>query len=131
MVRADHPNAHVRADGIGHGEEPPSLPCSAARKSRAFTVHSPRRLVGHTAPMAVEKILQEALALPVKERSELAAALLRSIEPEDDEVLTEAEWEAAWAAELARRAKDIDEGRAQLIPAEEVFAELRARFPPR
>jgi putative addiction module component (TIGR02574 family) len=81
--------------------------------------------------MAVEKILQEALALPVKERSELAAALLRSIEPEDDEVLTEAEWEAAWAAELARRAKDIDEGRAQLIPAEEVFAELRARFPPR
>lgn len=81
--------------------------------------------------MAVEKILQEALALPAKERGELAAALLRSIEPEDTEALTEAEWEKAWAAEAARRLKNLDEGRTRAIPAEEVFAKLRARFPHR
>ena len=81
--------------------------------------------------MAFDTVLQQALALPAKERSELASALLRSIEPDDAEVLTEAEWEEAWTAELNRRAKEIDEGRAQLIPAEEVFAELQARFPSR
>jgi putative addiction module component (TIGR02574 family) len=81
--------------------------------------------------MAIESVLQQALALPAKERGELAAALLRSIEPADAEGLTEGEWEAAWAAELNRRAKEVDEGRAELIPHEEVFAELRARFPPR
>ena len=53
--------------------------------------------------MAVDKILQEALALPVEERSQLAAALLRSIEPDDAEVLSEAEWNAAWSAELELR----------------------------
>lgn len=78
--------------------------------------------------MAIEKVLQEALALPAKERNELASALLRSIEPDDAEVLTEEEWEKAWAAELNRRMKEIDEGRAELIPHEQVFTELLSRF---
>ena len=81
--------------------------------------------------MAFDEVLQKALALSAEERDKLAAALLRSLEPDDAEVLTEAEWNEAWAAELNRRAQEIDEGRAQLFPAEEVFAELRARFPPR
>lgn len=86
--------------------------------------------------MALESVLQQALALPADERSELVEALLRSLEsePEDeseDEGETSPEWDEAWAAELNRRAKEIDEGRARLIPHDEVFAELRARFPPR
>ena len=81
--------------------------------------------------MAIEKVLEQALALPREDRARLAAALLESLEPDDGEVLTEAEWEAAWAAEIERRMKEVDEGRARLIPAEEVFAELQARFPPR
>ena len=82
--------------------------------------------------MALESVLQQALALPADERSELVEALLRSLESVDEgEDETSPEWNDAWAAELNRRAKEIDEGRARLIPHDEVFAELRARFPPR
>lgn len=81
--------------------------------------------------MAVEKILQEALALPREDRARVMEALQESLEPEDTEALTEAEWEKAWAAEAARRLKNLDEGRTRAIPAEEVFAKLRARFPHR
>jgi putative addiction module component (TIGR02574 family) len=74
--------------------------------------------------MAVEKVLQEALALPSEDRARLLEALQESLEPDE-------EWGKAWAAEVARRVKDLDEGRTRAIPAEEVFAKLRARFPPR
>jgi putative addiction module component (TIGR02574 family) len=74
--------------------------------------------------MAVEKVLQEALALPSEDRARLLEALQESLEPDE-------EWGKAWAAEVARRAKDLDDGRTRAIPAEEVFAKLRARFPPR
>jgi Putative addiction module component len=58
--------------------------------------------------------------------AEIAASARRSTGGRSDE-----EWEKAWAAEIERRMKEVDEGRARLIPHEEVFAELRARFPPR
>ncbi len=74
--------------------------------------------------MLFEQILQEALALSREDRMSLVDALQESLEPDK-------EWERAWAAEVKRRMKEVDEGRARLIPAEEVFAELRARFPPR
>lgn len=48
-----------------------------------------------------------------------------------EKVLPDDEWEKAWAAETRRRVKDLDEGRTRAISAEEVFAKLRARFPPR
>jgi putative addiction module component (TIGR02574 family) len=80
--------------------------------------------------MAMASVLQQALALPAEERSELVEALLRSLESEDEGEPSPG-WDEAWAAELNQRAKEIDEGRARLIPHEEVFAELRARFPPR
>jgi putative addiction module component (TIGR02574 family) len=73
---------------------------------------------------AVEKVLQEALALPREDRARLLEALQESLEPDE-------EWEKAWAAEIQRRKRAVDEGRARLIPHEEVFAEHRARFPPR
>lgn len=74
--------------------------------------------------MAVEKIVQEALALPSEERARVLEALQESLQPDE-------EWERAWATEVKRRAKDLDEGRSRAIPAEEVFAKLRAQFPPR
>ena len=73
--------------------------------------------------MAADKILRDALALPPDERERIATVLLDSLSPE--------EWEHAWAAEAERRVKDLDEGRTRAIPGEEVFAKLRARFPPR
>ena len=73
--------------------------------------------------MAADKILREALALSPDERERIATVLLDSLPPE--------EWEQAWVAESERRVKDLDEGRTRAIPGEEVFAKLRARFPPR
>jgi putative addiction module component (TIGR02574 family) len=86
--------------------------------------------------MALESVLQQALALPANERGELVEALLRSLEeegsddPEDEGEISLA-WAEAWAAELDRRAKQVDEGRLRLIPHDEVAAWTRARFPSR
>lgn len=74
--------------------------------------------------MAIEKVLQEVLALSREDRERLRDALQESLEPDE-------EGEKAWAAEVERRMKAVDEGRARLIPHEEVLAELRARFPAR
>lgn len=46
-----------------------------------------------------QKVLHEALRLELSERAELAAALLASLDGEPDEAV-----EAAWAAEIERRA---------------------------
>jgi putative addiction module component (TIGR02574 family) len=46
------------------------------------------------------KILKDALGLPVQDRADLIAELLASLEGEADEDV-----EAAWAAELERRAR--------------------------
>jgi len=67
----------------------------------------------------------EALALPSPERAELAALLIASLE--DDLYDDRAEVERAWDEEIRRRLAELDAGLAELIPADEVFAELRAR----
>ena len=64
-------------------------------------------------------VLEAALALPEAEREELVERLLDSVEAPDA-------LSPAWAAEVDRRLKEIDEGRAVLIPGEQVFAEIRA-----
>jgi putative addiction module component (TIGR02574 family) len=74
---------------------------------------------------AFEALLDQALQLGDEERGELAARLLRSLEPDDDDGLTSSEWDAAWAAEIDRRVREIREGRVQLVDGDEVMAELR------
>jgi putative addiction module component (TIGR02574 family) len=81
--------------------------------------------------MAIEKVLQEALALSPEDRGRLVGALLRSLEPEDpedEEALTETEWEMVWTAELDRRLRDFDEGRTKGVPYEQAMAQIRARL---
>jgi len=46
---------------------------------------------------------------------------------EDEIVDDPVEVERAWDAEIRRRLAELDAGTAEFIPAEEVFAELRAR----
>ena len=74
---------------------------------------------------AFETLLDQALQLAEEERGELAARLLRSLEPEDGDAPTTQEWEAAWSAELDRRVREVREGRVQLVDGDEVMAELR------
>ncbi len=57
------------------------------------------------------KLLDEALRLPVEARAAMAGSLLESLDQTVDE-----DSEAAWAAEIARRVKEINEGKAKLIP---------------
>ena len=69
-------------------------------------------------------ILKKALALPPEARAAIADSLLESLEPSppDDGI------EQAWAEEIKRRLEDVDSGRVQLIPYEEVRRRLLARL---
>jgi putative addiction module component (TIGR02574 family) len=63
--------------------------------------------------------LDEALTLPAKARAKLAAELLRSLYDEDDAELDQAEYDAAWGEEIARRVKELDDGVVEAVPWEE------------
>ena len=67
----------------------------------------------------IEELSSQARTLPPADRVRLAEELLASVREPDDEV------EAAWDEEIRIRIADIDSGTARLIPAEEVFAEVR------
>ncbi len=64
-----------------------------------------------------EEIEAEGLNLPRDQRAQLAEALITSLD-EDVEV------EHAWAEEVARRLADVRAGTVQLIPTEDVYADL-------
>lgn len=69
----------------------------------------------------IEDLYREAVELSESERAELAGLLLESLETEPD-----ADVEAAWAEEIERRVRDIDEGKVETVPWDEVRAELHA-----
>lgn len=71
--------------------------------------------------MDTTTIEQEALHLPVSERAKLAHKLLLSLEN-----MSDSEIEEAWLDEAERRTSEIDQGKIQLIPAEEVSKKARA-----
>ena len=71
--------------------------------------------------MTIEQIGREALKLPAEERSRLADLLLVSLPP-DSQV------ENAWREEIARRCQEIDDGTAELVPADQVFSSVRSSF---
>jgi putative addiction module component (TIGR02574 family) len=72
----------------------------------------------------VSELLKKALALPAETRAALAESLLESLdeEPVDEGV------EAAWSEEIKRRIEEIDSGKVQMIPYEEVRRRLAARL---
>jgi putative addiction module component (TIGR02574 family) len=67
----------------------------------------------------VDELSRKARALPPEDRVRLAEELLATVQEVDAEV------EQAWDAEIRRRIAEIDSGTAKLVPAEEVFAEVR------
>jgi putative addiction module component (TIGR02574 family) len=74
--------------------------------------------------LTLESLKSQLGALPSRDRAELAQFLIDSLESGSD-----ADTEAAWEAELAHRVADIRAGRVDGKPADQVFAELRERFP--
>ena len=75
---------------------------------------------------AFDSLLTQALQLPEEERWKLVTQLLRSLEPDDGNQVTDSAWEAAWAAEIDRRMLDVQEGRVELIDSDQADAEIRA-----
>lgn len=71
--------------------------------------------------MEPKSVEQEALSMPPKERAKLAQKLLLSLE-----TLSEEELEQAWLVEANRRARELDCGEVQPVPAEEVRRKARA-----
>jgi putative addiction module component (TIGR02574 family) len=70
--------------------------------------------------MTKEQILNEAMALQPRERDEVAEALWQSGAP--------GELSPEQSAEIRRRIEDLDSGRVQPIPGDDVMQELRKRF---
>jgi putative addiction module component (TIGR02574 family) len=65
-----------------------------------------------------EELELAVLSLPAGDRARLARRLIESLDQDADV-------EAAWDEEIARRVARIEAGEAELVPAEEVFAEAR------
>jgi putative addiction module component (TIGR02574 family) len=68
-----------------------------------------------------ERLLQEAMQLSSDERELLAIELFASLEKEPG-------YDEAWEAEIERRIKEIDDGTVEMIPGEQVMAELQERL---
>jgi putative addiction module component (TIGR02574 family) len=68
---------------------------------------------------AAKEIVEAALKLDPQGRAEVAEEILQSLADSNYGELS-----PAWEQELERRARDIEEGRAELVPAEQVFAEI-------
>ena len=68
----------------------------------------------------VDEITLKARSLPAEDRARLAEDLLSSLQEDHDLAI-----EAAWDTEIRRCLDEVEAGTAKLIPAAEVFAEVR------
>jgi putative addiction module component (TIGR02574 family) len=72
----------------------------------------------------VSEVLEKALALSTQDRGLIIDRLIESLdnEPAEESV------EQAWSEEIKRRVEDIQSGRVEMIPGEEVHRRLLARL---
>ena len=73
--------------------------------------------------LLLQEVENKALGLSAEERAQLAHELIVSL---DDAV--DKEVEIAWDAEIERRVKEIKSGEAKGRPAEDILAEIRAKY---
>jgi putative addiction module component (TIGR02574 family) len=69
------------------------------------------------------KIIEDALTLPPEDRARVAAALIESLDADEDP-----DAERAWATEIERRVERVLAGESQGAPWEEVRERLMARL---
>lgn len=70
-----------------------------------------------------ERVIEQALSLPADLRLNLIEMLMLSLNlPLNDEV------DRLWVEEAERRLTQIDEGKVKLIPGDEVFARILAKY---
>jgi hypothetical protein len=66
-----------------------------------------------------DEIKTEALELGIEQRAKLAEVLLKSLDEPSPEEL-----ERLWLEEAGRRQREVEEGRAQMVPGPEVMRRL-------
>ena len=71
----------------------------------------------------MSEIEQEIRALPDPEKERLLRALLEELDGPPDPGA-----EQAWLDEIQRRSRELDAGLVETIPADQVFAEARAKL---
>jgi len=72
-----------------------------------------------TVPLTLEQIVEETRHWPPEKVGELVGRLTEDLHSSDPET------EAAWKAEIDRRIEEIQSGKVQGIPGEEVSARIR------
>jgi len=77
-------------------------------------------------PATLAQVANDARSLAPAERDKLLAMLIHDLHPGED--LSAEEIEKAWDVEIGRRLEEIDSGKVKAIPAEQVFARLRAKL---
>jgi putative addiction module component (TIGR02574 family) len=70
-----------------------------------------------------EKLLRDALSLPLDLRTELVDKLLESLN-----VPIKEDIEQAWAEEAEKRLEEIESGKVETIPGDEVFKKIRDQY---
>jgi putative addiction module component (TIGR02574 family) len=72
--------------------------------------------------LKTEKLIDEAMSLPVEQRAKLADELLKSLNPSQEEI------DKLWAVEAEKRVAEIETGKVQTIPGEKVFDKIRKKL---
>jgi putative addiction module component (TIGR02574 family) len=73
--------------------------------------------------MSLNELVTHVMALPSHTRAYLAEALLESLDFDEDFLVS-----AAWLKEIENRCNQLDVGALAAIPADKLFAELRAQL---
>ena len=78
---------------------------------------------GYNMTILGQKLLEDALDLPTNKRMQLIDKLLQNtnIQPQSD-------IDQAWAMEVERRDKEVQNGSVELIPGEEVVKKVNLKF---
>ena len=77
----------------------------------------------HAMSASNDKIIEDALSLPVEMRIGLLESLIKSLNlPTDEEI------DGLWAEEAERRISQIEAKEAELVPGETVFSRIRAKY---
>jgi len=72
--------------------------------------------------LTTKQLIDEAVSLPVEERTLVVDSLLRSLNAPREDI------DRQWAAVAQRRLAEIRSGRVKPVPGEKVFARVEKRF---
>ena len=96
-----------------------STPVALSQSRLDETASTPQHFLMSAAPLDVSHVLQEALSLPLSERSYIAEHLLKSLD--DDQELS-----PAWSKELEDRVQRRQSGETRTYSHEEVHSRIEA-----